>query len=229
MKQTILVLGLALLVLGSVSGAGAALWNRGSGMIYDDVLGVTWLQNVNYARTSGYDSDGLMTQAQASAWAAGLVYAGFDDWRLPTVRPLNGTTFNFAWSYNGSTDSGYNIMGTHSELMYMYYVNLRNTSNYDQYGNPIGGNWGLQNKGPFSNLVSGIYWIDAAIVYPGNTLLAINFVGGSQTGMSAGTGGYAWAVRDGDVAAVPLPPAFLLLGSALAACIALKRKLRVLN
>jgi len=73
------------------------------------------------------------------------------------------------------------------------------------------------------------YWIGDAIVYPGNTLLALNFVGGSPTGMSASTGGYAWAVRDGDVAALPLPPAFLLLGSALAAFIALKKKLRVLN
>jgi len=29
-------------------------------MIYDDVLNITWLQDADYAQTSGYDPDGLM-------------------------------------------------------------------------------------------------------------------------------------------------------------------------
>ena len=31
----------------------AALYDRGEGLIYDDVLDITWLQDANYAMTSG--------------------------------------------------------------------------------------------------------------------------------------------------------------------------------
>ena len=48
----------------------AALYDRGNGMIYDDVLDITWLQDANYAKSSGYDSDGLMSWAEANAWAS---------------------------------------------------------------------------------------------------------------------------------------------------------------
>ena len=41
--------------------AQAALENRGGGMIYDTVNNVTWLADMNYAKTSGFDSDGLMS------------------------------------------------------------------------------------------------------------------------------------------------------------------------
>jgi hypothetical protein len=62
----------------------AVLTDRGGGMIYDSDLNITWLQDANYARTSGYDADGLMTWLAATTWAANLSYGGFDDWRLPT-------------------------------------------------------------------------------------------------------------------------------------------------
>jgi hypothetical protein len=48
-------------ILGVSSITYAALWDRGGGLIYDDVLNITWLQDANYAKTSGYDADGRMT------------------------------------------------------------------------------------------------------------------------------------------------------------------------
>ena len=36
--------------------ANAALVDRGGGLIYDDVLNVTWLQNANAALGSSYDN-----------------------------------------------------------------------------------------------------------------------------------------------------------------------------
>ena len=63
----------------------AALHDRGNGMIYDDVLNVTWLQDLNYAQTSGYDADGLMTWAEAMTWTSQLNYQGFTTWRLPSA------------------------------------------------------------------------------------------------------------------------------------------------
>ena len=69
--------------------AQAALENRGGGMIYDTVNNITWLADMNYAKTSGFDSDGLMTWTDAKAWAENLSFGGFDDWRLPTLNPFD--------------------------------------------------------------------------------------------------------------------------------------------
>ncbi len=69
--------------------AHAALLDRGNGMVYDSQRGITWLKDANYAKTSGYDSDGLMNLGSAKLFADGLIYAGFDDWVLPQVYPSN--------------------------------------------------------------------------------------------------------------------------------------------
>ncbi len=54
--------------------AQATLLDRGGGLIYDDVLNITWLQDSNYAQTSGFDADGRMNWSDANTWAAGLSY-----------------------------------------------------------------------------------------------------------------------------------------------------------
>jgi hypothetical protein len=65
------------------------LLDRGSGMIYDSNLNITWLQDFNYPATSGYDVDGLMTWDDANTWANSLTVGGHDGWRLPTFDPVN--------------------------------------------------------------------------------------------------------------------------------------------
>ena len=83
------------------SSSHAALYDRGNGLIYDDVLDVTWMQDANYAHTSGYaaanavgslgsgstniQADGRMGWDAANTWAAQLEYGGYDDWRLPSA------------------------------------------------------------------------------------------------------------------------------------------------
>ena len=82
--------------------ANATLWDRGGGLIYDDVLDVTWLQDANYAQTSGFDADGKITWHEAMAWAENLSYYDpvrntyWTDWRLPQTLPINGSSFNLA-------------------------------------------------------------------------------------------------------------------------------------
>jgi hypothetical protein len=50
---------LTVMTLMATSGAEAALVERlGGKAIYDDVANLTWLQDANYAQTSGYDDDG---------------------------------------------------------------------------------------------------------------------------------------------------------------------------
>jgi len=59
----------------------ATLWDRGGGLIYDDDLNITWLQNAGLGGNRSWDS--------AMAWASNLVYGGYDDWRLPTTPGTN--------------------------------------------------------------------------------------------------------------------------------------------
>ncbi len=85
-KKTAVLLATAALVLST--SANAALIDRGNGLIYDDDLDITWMADANYAQTSGYDADGRMNWNDAVAWADGLSYGGYDDWRLTSVNEL---------------------------------------------------------------------------------------------------------------------------------------------
>lgn len=104
--------------------AQATLIDNGNGLLYDNVLNVTWLQDANYAKTSGYSDTGKMDWAAANTWAAQLSFDGLSGWRLATNTPVNGTSFNYNYSVNGTTDFGFNVISPKSELAYMYNVNL---------------------------------------------------------------------------------------------------------
>lgn len=190
---------------------------------YDTVLDITWLADANAGAGSIYDNgsfgttDGRMTWANANAWAASLSFFNplanetYSDWRLPTVKPVNGVSFNYNQSSNGSTDLGYNITSPQSEMAYMYYVNLGNPG----YRTPAGAISGcyvnssdtcLDNVGPFSNLQEGPYW--SATTYAPNQNDALTFrTNSTSAGLQFRDGKlaqyYAWAVHPGDVGAVP--------------------------
>ena len=206
--------------------AQAALINRGNGMIYDDVLNITWLQDASYATTSGFDSDGLLNWSQANSWVNNLVYGGYNDWRLPSISPNNGSsTFNSGFSFNGTTDRGFNNASQLNELGYMFYVNLANISFFSPSGisnqpgsetfnsSFIDGNSGLSYS--FDN-IGLTYWTGTVNDPFLNAGWGFNFQ--NFNGISTGetqihsllSGLSAWAVRDGDVAdtlvVTPPPP-----------------------
>ncbi len=47
------IIWISILAFGLSGMAQAALFDRGGGMIYDDVLDISWLQDANYTQTSG--------------------------------------------------------------------------------------------------------------------------------------------------------------------------------
>ena len=216
----------ALVLTACLSGtAQAALQFRLGGQAYYDTdLNVTWLADANLAATNtfdvwGIDLTGYMDWTTAQLWIGAMNsanYLGYSDWRLPVTNPINGSSMTYSLSNDGTTDYGYNISapGTlyagskGSELAYLYANTLGNKAVVDFNGNVQVG-WSLNpNPGPFSNLQSG-YW--SGTEYAPNPTVAwwFNFMYGNQTAslklssMYGGGGNYAWAVRTGDVAAVP--------------------------
>ena len=124
--------------------ATAALYDRRNGLIYDDVLDITWLQDANYAQTSGFDSDGIMTWDDAMQWASGLTVGGYTNWRLPNTVDVGN---------DGNTegvDSGYSFT-THSEMSHLFYETLGNLGWEDSSGT-YQSNYGVKNVGPFINI-----------------------------------------------------------------------------
>jgi len=217
--------------------AQATLYDRGNGLIYDETLKVTWLQDANYANTSGHvtsagrnvtNTNGKMTWDEAIEWSEQLNYAGFGNWRLPDTKPVNGTNFQIHVSFDGSSDFGEHITSPQSELSYMYFVNLHNASAHDTYGNLIGcgpTDSCLTNTEQFNNLIPYNYWSDTEVENSPAFAWSFNTQHGIQT-LYDGKPNlfYAWAVHSGDIAAVPVPAAAYLFGSGLFGLLVSSRK-----
>ena len=89
--------------------AQATLFDRGGGLIDDNVLDITWLQDANYAQTSGYDNDGRMNWNAAVTWTSSLDISRFageslSGWRLASNSPVVPGDWNANFSYDGSTN-----------------------------------------------------------------------------------------------------------------------------
>jgi hypothetical protein len=208
-------------MFGSMS-ANAALVERAGGLaFYDTVLNVTWLANANLAQTEtfgveGIKESGFMTRDKSFEWIAAMntaSYLGVNDWRLPTWTDSGPTGCDF--SYSG-TDCGWNADTSTGEMASLFYDTLGNLALYDTAGNFPQSGYGLTNSGPFANIQSYYYWADTESASDPSEAWYFHLNFGSQNDAKKDLNRNAWAVRSGDIAAVPIPAAAYLFASGLA-------------
>jgi hypothetical protein len=186
---------------------------------YDDVLDITWLADANAPAAqsfglAGVASDGRMSWYAANAWITelnGSNYLGLDDWRLPHAEPPDPTCPSQYDPGGGLPVVGFGPGCAGSDMGHLFQVDGVT------YFEPE----------PFANIVGGYYWSDYVLPYAPSYAVAFLPTIGDQIGFSKTDGNFVWAVRDGDIAVVPTPPAVWLFGSALGVMGWLRRKAAV--
>lgn len=224
MKKLITICLVAGLVLMAVSTANASLTDNVDGTVTQtrsDGSQLMWTKNANML--------GLLSWSEANTWIASLnssEYAGYNDWRLPRTLPVSGS-YDYAFSYDGSTDVGWNNTSLNSEMAYMFYVELGNLGEFNTSGldNPPG--WGLSNTDLFGSTLQPFgYWSETewgtSLLLPpmpglssdpADYVWGFSFNFGTQWMHYKSWSGYAWAVRDVSPGQVIPAPGAILLGS----------------
>ena len=183
MKRIFPLITLLITIFGLTVSVHAALIDRGGGLIYDTDLDIIWFQEPNNTP---------MTWYQAMTWASGLTAGGLTGWRLPTT--VDGPP-NLSCN-NGTTSVGYNI--TTSEMGHLFYTELGNKGLYGVNGLPQS-DYGLVNKGPFTNLQAAAYWSGTEVSLSPDYAWEFRFSYGDQAfAAKGGSQPYALAVHAGD-------------------------------
>ena len=205
----------------------AALIDRGGGLIYDSEQNLTWTQNASMSGPLAWDA--------AMMWADNLVFGGFDDWRLPTTTQFDDPTCSGDVRGEIYNEVRLDCQGGEMELLTYLYDPWNNE--LFQYIDGDGKVRRYVNRTRYWTATPYRDGTDPCIYYPAydvpcnlptsegdhaNNYWQWGFTGWGgingpafKTTLSGGNPRYAWAVRDGDVAAVPVPPAIYLFGSGL--------------
>jgi len=187
----------SLAALGAAGSTSAALLDRGPFLLYDDVLEITWTRHADLPGSSGLNPAGART------WAANLVYAGHDDWRLPYASVSSG---NVAGSDVVPCERFSEFACVDNEMGYMFYYNLGGRRLDDKTGNQsaVGGQ---QLTG-----IRPVYWSGSDFLTSGTWFFTFDS-GGQNIGDFSNNRFSAWAVRAGDSSYfVPEPSTVLLIG-----------------
>ena len=184
----------------------AALVDNGGGLVYDTVLDITWAQPdevIDWGWT-------------ANARAAGLTLGGVSGWRLPYISLAAGSFTGSPVDCSTATE----VACRDNELGYMFYQNLSRT-----FGQSI-----LDSGDPdlalFPGLGSNPYWPGywSSTLFDSSYEWYVDFRDGSQDYTFRENYRYLWPVHAGNVGAVPVPSAALLLGSGLLSLIGIARR-----
>ena len=226
----------AVLLLGGMGTAGAALLPAVNGQVYDDVLEIYWLEDANFVKTS-CDADNALWQAfdpttitgnsgrtktqiceqngrlnwnEAEGWIAVLNannHRGHSDWRQWQVPDPTNDPDCSQQNFDGAgSDGGYRCTG--SELGNLFNVTLGNPNQLDNGCSPNC----LVNTGPFSNFQSFWYWSGTVYApFPSNAWDFSTNNGFQASGNIINRLGYVWPVRPGQDVGAPAPASIPVL------------------
>jgi hypothetical protein len=171
-KITIYFMISCFFILSMAGAINASLIDNGDGTITDTDRFIMWMKDANYAYTSGYDDDGKMFWDDAMAWADGLTFAGYDDWRLPSAYNSDGSSPCLGFNCFDSEMGHLNFVEGVSPWSPKVFINVPNDSYY------------------FSSTE---YDLDSTVVW------RFSFNENYQTTSIKDWPRYAWAVRDVDI------------------------------
>ena len=225
------VLCSSVLLLGMVSVSEAALVSRlGGQAVYDIDRDITWLTDANLAATTAFGvpdilADGRMSWFTALSWIGslnatngGVGYLGLNNWRLPS-----------AFNQDGSGPCGPAFNCTDSEMGHLFYDELGGNTGESVFNQTGDTQEEIANLELFTNVQPSSYWSGTEFAPDPSLAWGFGFGTGNQLTDFKDVNfiSFAWAVRDGDVAAVPSPSAMLLMGSGLVGLLTWRRCRRV--
>ena len=183
----------------------AALIDNGGGLIFDDVLNITWAQ-----------PDALRIWDDANTWAAGLTLGGATEWRLPYISVAAGAGPSTSNPVDCNTAT--ELACRDNELGYMFYQNLSGTQGQSilDSGDP--------DLALFPTLVSNLYW--SGTEFDSVSAWFFFFNAGFQGDDDKRGHHVSWAVHAGNVSAVPVPAAVWLFGSGLIGLLGVAKRKR---
>ena len=156
---------------------------------YDTVLDITWVTDADMSGNVNWDNQ--------VAWASGLDYLGFDDWRLASMSVAAGTPTGSATSVVDCSTAT-EVACRDNELGYMFYHNMGGVLGNNKTGN---------------QMVDGVLLTDVWTSYWSGTEFGPEsawfffFDPGDQYHTYKTAGPPGWAVRSGDV----VPPAYVTI------------------
>ena len=218
MKPFLLRLVACLFVVVS-SSSHAALYDRGNGLIYDDVLDITWMQDANYAATTDYalaNGTGALSLDDALTFVNQINYLGHTNWRLPSA----GTDLY----HNNAYGNGELELLNDQLLNYGQLVSSHGTG-YD-----VAYNDASSNSIRYFHALRNVYRYSESYALDSTKSWTHKFAGTDQSSKLAANQKhealYAWAVHDGDIGAavIPIPTTAWLFGSALAGLLVARSK-----